>query len=258
MKKKYELVKTDFIKVGNKKLYRIRALKDFFNPTYYPVNAGDLGGYIQSEDNLSHEGTCWISDDCKVYGKASVGDDALLQATTAYGSAVIRDQAHLADSEVSGNIYIRENATVEDSVINGNATVGGKSSVYSSEISGYAYIGGEASITDSKVSGNAVCVGDCQVEEAKVSGFAKLNFKMVVCWDVDKTPASVNTIDGYTMTLDSKNGKISAGCRYFDFEAARRHWRATRPTTAIGEERLDQVDYLEYVYKRKPNQSRHF
>ena len=43
-------------------VYRIRALKDFGD-----VKAGDLGGYVNSEENLSHEGNCWIYDDAKIY-----------------------------------------------------------------------------------------------------------------------------------------------------------------------------------------------
>ncbi|MGN6746796.1 hypothetical protein, partial [Neisseria sp. P0024.S002] len=61
--KKYELVKEDSIVVDGFILYRIRALKDF-----YVVKAGDLGGYVESEDNLSHEGYAWIYDEAKVYG----------------------------------------------------------------------------------------------------------------------------------------------------------------------------------------------
>lgn len=36
-------------------LYRIRALKDFAG-----VRAGELGGYVEQEHNLSQYGNCWI------------------------------------------------------------------------------------------------------------------------------------------------------------------------------------------------------
>ena len=48
-------------------LHRIRALKDFAN-----VKAGELGGWIESERNLSHEGNCWVSEDARVSGNAWV------------------------------------------------------------------------------------------------------------------------------------------------------------------------------------------
>ena len=39
-------------------LHRIRALRDVRED----VRAGDLGGFVQSEENLSQEGSCWIYD----------------------------------------------------------------------------------------------------------------------------------------------------------------------------------------------------
>ena len=57
--KKYELVKDDTVIVEDINeckctLYRIRALKDLDDN----VHKGDLGGYIQSEKNLSQKGNC--------------------------------------------------------------------------------------------------------------------------------------------------------------------------------------------------------
>lgn len=58
MSKKYKLLKRDYIKIGDERLYRIQALRAFNN-----VKKGDIGGYIQSEDNLSHDLGCWVYDD---------------------------------------------------------------------------------------------------------------------------------------------------------------------------------------------------
>ena len=43
-------------------LHRIKALKDFGD-----IDKGDLGGWIEKESNLSHEGTCWVFDSAMVY-----------------------------------------------------------------------------------------------------------------------------------------------------------------------------------------------
>src|SRR5208283_5102169 len=53
--------------------YQIQALKDFSK-----VKKGDLGGWIQSEKNLSQEGVCWVSGDgnARVSDKARVSDNA--------------------------------------------------------------------------------------------------------------------------------------------------------------------------------------
>ena len=53
---KYEI--TDITHPGNPKLHRIRALVDI---PMYGVKAGDLGGYIEKEDNLSQYDNCWVS-----------------------------------------------------------------------------------------------------------------------------------------------------------------------------------------------------
>lgn len=64
MEKKYRLLEDDTITVGGRTLYRIEALRDFAN-----VKKGDKGGYVEKEDNLSHNGNCWV------YGKAWVSGD---------------------------------------------------------------------------------------------------------------------------------------------------------------------------------------
>lgn len=48
--KKFELT-NEFITFFGKKLFRIKALIEFGD-----VRIGDLGGYIEKEDNLSHNG----------------------------------------------------------------------------------------------------------------------------------------------------------------------------------------------------------
>lgn len=62
--KKYKLT-DETIEFNGRTLYRIEALKDFNN-----VRAGDKGGYIEKEDNLSHDGDAWVYGDAKVCDKA--------------------------------------------------------------------------------------------------------------------------------------------------------------------------------------------
>ena len=52
--KKYELT-NETIMFNGHKLYRIVAIK-WFND----VCCGDLGGFVESENNLSQQGNCWI------------------------------------------------------------------------------------------------------------------------------------------------------------------------------------------------------
>lgn len=67
---KYELINKTTNYLG-KTLYRIKALKSFSN-----VTKGDLGGYVQSDKNLSQIGNCWIYGNAKVFGKAVISGNA--------------------------------------------------------------------------------------------------------------------------------------------------------------------------------------
>ena len=88
--KKYELTSETKVFLG-KTLYRIKALVQFGN-----VNAGDLGGWIEKEENLSQSGNAWVSGDARVYGDARVSGNAWV-----YGNA-----------EVSGDARVYGNAEV--------------------------------------------------------------------------------------------------------------------------------------------------
>ena len=93
MDKKYELIKEDSIEVEGRTLYRIRALKDFIknDDNIYGVKKGSLGGYIQKEANLSHEGDCWVFDNAKVFDDAGVQDNAFItDSSMVFGNAVVK------------------------------------------------------------------------------------------------------------------------------------------------------------------------
>ena len=55
MQKKYEFT-GETKQVNGVTVKRIKAVKDFGS-----TKAGELGGFIESEDNLSHRGNCWIA-----------------------------------------------------------------------------------------------------------------------------------------------------------------------------------------------------
>ncbi len=64
--KKYELT-SESITHGSTVFYRIKALKAFGY-----VLKGELGGFIESEDNLSHYGDAWVSGNARVSGDARI------------------------------------------------------------------------------------------------------------------------------------------------------------------------------------------
>ena len=107
--KKYELVQDDKICVFGETLYRIRALINFCG-----INAGDIGGYIAGEYNLSHEGDAWVCGNAKVCGNSLVYGDPLV-----CGNAKVCDNARVCgnakvcgDALVFGNVRVCGNAWV--------------------------------------------------------------------------------------------------------------------------------------------------
>lgn len=88
MKRKYKLT-DETINVMGRTLYRIEALKDFSD-----VNKGDKGGFIENEDNLSHDGNCWVYSNAKVYGNAKVFGNAMVFGNAEVcGYALIKDMS---------------------------------------------------------------------------------------------------------------------------------------------------------------------
>ena len=69
--KKYELTEEKKVFLGTT-LYRIRALKDFELLDGAIIHAGDLGGWVEKEDNLSQEDSAWVFDKARIFGNARV------------------------------------------------------------------------------------------------------------------------------------------------------------------------------------------
>lgn len=108
--KKYELTNESITLDNGTKLYRIRALKDFGN-----VKAGEIGGYVQSENNLSQEGNAWVSGDALVSGDAEVSGNAWVSGNALVsGNARVSDNAEIYDNaRVYGNTWVSGGARVK-------------------------------------------------------------------------------------------------------------------------------------------------
>ena len=124
---KYELT-DETIEFNDRVLHRIRSLKSFGN-----VTKGDLGGYVESEDNLSQIGYAWIYGYAKIYDNAIVSGDAkVYDNAIVSGDAWIFDNAWIYDNAiVSGDAWVYDNARVyNDARICGGAHVYGDAKVY--------------------------------------------------------------------------------------------------------------------------------
>lgn len=160
MSKKYVVTKESLM-VNGKALYRIKALRNFGD-----VKKGDLGGYVASEKNLSHDGICWIYDNAKVFEDEYV-----------YGKAKVRESA-----EVSGHAKVFGSAEIAGYAnIFGYARVCGYAKVYGcASVSGSASVSEFAEVYDNaKVCGNVVLCGNVWVYRNAERSYQEPEFNCV-------------------------------------------------------------------------------
>ena len=70
-------------------VYQIVAVKDFGD-----VENGDIGGWIETESNLSHDGECWVFDSAIAMKNARVCCNAqLTDSSIASGSCLVSGSA---------------------------------------------------------------------------------------------------------------------------------------------------------------------
>lgn len=159
MEKKYKLT-DETLNLGNKVLHRIQALRDICGGL---VKKGDIGGWIEKEDNLSHEGNCWVNSNAKVLdnaivkGNARITDCAMVVGNSiicgyafVYGNAIIADNAKISDqARILDQVYIGGNAIISDlAMVHDRAKVYGNSKVYgSARVGGCAILSGDAVVS---------------------------------------------------------------------------------------------------------------
>ena len=190
MEKKYKLT-DETINLNGVTLYRIEALKYFGE-----IKKGDKGGFIESENNLAHEGDAWVSDNAHVYGNACVFNNAHV-----YGNAFVSGYAQVyGDAFVYGNAWLYDNTRVC-----GYARVADNARVY-----------GDANVCDdSSVFGNALVYDNARVYgDALVRGYA------CVCGDAEISNKSDYIVfqnwwsSGRYFTWTRSNNMWSVGCFY--------------------------------------------
>ena len=151
MTKKYEFTNETLNYCGHV-LYRIKALINFGH-----VKAGQLGGWIERESNLSQYGYCWVADEAKVFNNAKVYENAQV-----YGNAEVYDCALVyGETEIYGDAQAYDDAQVcGHAQIFGRAVVYGKAIVYDyAQVYGNAQVFGNVKVWDN-VGGDEKVFGD--------------------------------------------------------------------------------------------------
>ena len=218
--KKFELTSEFNLNFFGRKFFRIKAL---VNIERYGVKAGDLGGWVEKEDNLSQSGNAWVSSNAKVSGDAVVYGDAKVSGDAkVYGNAVV-----YGDAKVYGNAVVSG-----DAVVSGNAKVSGDAVVY-----GDAVVSGNA-----KVSGDAVVSGNAEVSgDAKVSGDAD--------YAVIKGFGTVYRPTTFFRCHDGE-ARVTCGCFYGTIDEFREQVKRTRKGK-VADEYLKIADLMEYHFKEE-------
>lgn len=201
--KKYELDYDYYIATEDGlKLYRIRALRDIES---IGVKTGDLGGFIESEDNLSQKGDCWVFDSAKVIKKAKVSKNAIIT-----DQAIVMDSARVTDNATVGYFaIIKDKAKVSDCAnISGFARICHHAKVY-----GSAKIFGNGIVEQNGEVGENALVSDYGrvTENGKVFGRAMISGHATVlgCAEV-----SGSTFISHLITLEG-NAKVESNDDWF-------------------------------------------
>lgn len=144
-------------------VFRIKALIDMPDINVYK---GDVGGFVQSENNLSQKGNCWIFDDAVVCGSAEVLD-----------AAQIRNNAIVIDGKVSNERVVKDNTIVINASIRDKSTIYEQATLYGSKMNGNAEIFGNAFVFCMDILDNAKIYDNAEHHGnggSSISGYAKV------------------------------------------------------------------------------------
>lgn len=182
---KYEILYDNHILFEGKTLYQIKALRDIVpsNHSFPKIFKGDLGGYVETEKNLSQEGNCWIYKNSKVFGLATVQDDAIAWGHTyIQDNAIVCNNAVIKTSMIYDSSIIKDNAVINcGSAVRNNSSIGGSAKIEASSIFDNAKIFGKTAIIKSIVKDEATLTGDTisiinsQIKgRVNISGYANI------------------------------------------------------------------------------------
>lgn len=137
IERKYEI--TDIAHPQYLWLHRIRALRDIGET----VRKGDLGGYVECEDNLSQQGDCWLKKNSISCENALIDQNAQVSGyVVARGSALIS-----GDAKISEFAMVEDSAIVMAGCVTGNARISGNAQIGTNEITKQApHISGDAAV----------------------------------------------------------------------------------------------------------------
>lgn len=221
MKKKYKFIEEkEVLGTDGKKhiLHRIQAIEEFWN-----AEEGDIGGWIEKESNLSHDGNAWIKNDACVYGNARIEGNAVVsEQAQVYGNAIVSEQAEVyGNACVFGNACVDCNAKVYDyATVGEEARITSHARVYGqANISRQAGVGGFSHILENAyvgenahIYGAAMIAGRAIVRgNAIITGDTRLAGQIVVEGDTYMNTSNIYHTEGrigYDAYLEGEDGIV--------------------------------------------------
>lgn len=251
--RKYRLLKNSSIVVDGVRVYRIMRVSD-----------GSLGGYLESDYNLSQHGNCWVGIGSCVMGNARVVCDAVVEdGAMVSGSAIVGKQTRLrGNTTVSDNAIVALNTTYEvigtennEVLIGGKAIVCGHLNlerplricdnafvcgtthlnapyVVKSDLAWYCHVelGMGGTICDSTISGESIVLDHAKVRRAKTHCCAVLRRRA----DIDGICVLADVIEEEGQYLTLRHGNfhtilltpnyMTVGCLALPYEKWERYY----------------------------------
>ncbi len=208
MRKKYKLTRETKKFLDGTVLHRIRAVRDFVLADGTKIRAGDLGGWIECEENLSHCGSAWVRDEALIFNKAWVGDDA----------RVCDDARVYGNARIGGKVRVYGQAWIYGKTwINGGVQIGGEAKVFgNAQIYGNAQVYGNAMVyDDTQIYGKAeVCKKTEVFGKGEVFGNAQIYGNARICNIHDYAVFKNTWSSGRYFTYTSSNKMWKVGCFY--------------------------------------------
>ena len=224
---KYEFVEEKSLHFNNTFIiiHRIKALRDI---PRFNVKAGDLGGWIQYESNLSQEGDAWVAHEAIVYEGALVAENAFVRDNAKiYGEAVISGDAIVGRNvKVFGSARIHGDASIRGQVrVYGNAEIYGNADIF--ETSPYystsywcmiyenAQIFGNSRIRSDhfRFRGNSKVYGDARIlTHVELYGNAQIHGKAIYTYRYLKSICEGDITGDLIDYNDLKKYSIKEGC----------------------------------------------
>lgn len=151
-------------------LHRIKCIEEFVRNYYYTIKVGQLGGFVESYDNL-HDNS-WVDDEAKVFGNAIVKGDSIIR-----GHACVYGNAKITDAKISEWATVCGNAQIIEGYVHGHACVYGNTQI-GGEVYGCAQVYGSADIgINTKIYGSCHICGNVRIGEyTEIFGMAKIDF----------------------------------------------------------------------------------